>query len=500
MCTLCVSFSSVHKQFKMASRVERPLFSTALGAKQGQAGYSLTSPRIQRLKDANAHKEIIRTITAAEFAMVVQTPTGSKRGGASSIDYQMLIDKLDANAEELRRKIRSQGGEIMVVQGQDSEKGSAALLQRVIRTRDELHEYIQVVNTSENGPSALQNTQNTPAEAAPIIQTSTGSSSSSISSSSNIEIELNIEQTMTKEQAEKEKLILQEVQDIRNQLRVVVREDGTVDWDGALSTGKQAAKLGTELWIRLNGKEEEDALPSLQEIFGQVTAKITKEDASPGVASRKAAVALQEEEVAKAEEKSEVLRSQLRLQRDTYKGSSPSTSTSTSNSDEGGALDSDLQLIKKDSTSTSDSAGSTDTRTSKGNVISGGVSASDISRLVELDSIAKESETRLKLLVLDLDLERICLFIEQELETSIDPGTYICLYVYMIICLYMSTRMSMSMFIHESCNLQSLLLLHQTHYTNAFMTHPPIPITISISITTYNIMHYTYIHINLLTF
>ena len=44
----------------------------------------------------------------------------------------------------------------------------------------------------------------------------------------------------------------------------------TVDWDGAIASGKEVARFGAELWERLNGKEEAEGFPSIAEIFGQV--------------------------------------------------------------------------------------------------------------------------------------------------------------------------------------------------------------------------------------
>ncbi|CAN0323018.1 unnamed protein product, partial [Phaeothamnion confervicola] len=33
-----------------------------------------------------------------------------------------------------------------------------------------------------------------------------------------------------------------------------VREDGTVDWDGAIQSGRDVARFGQELWDRINGE------------------------------------------------------------------------------------------------------------------------------------------------------------------------------------------------------------------------------------------------------
>jgi hypothetical protein len=48
-----------------------------------------------------------------------------------------------------------------------------------------------------------------------------------------------------------------------------VREDGTVDWDGAIQSGREVAKFGKELWERINGQDPhaEDSNGSKQ-LFG----------------------------------------------------------------------------------------------------------------------------------------------------------------------------------------------------------------------------------------
>jgi hypothetical protein len=48
-----------------------------------------------------------------------------------------------------------------------------------------------------------------------------------------------------------------------------VREDGTVDWDGAIQSGREVAKFGKELWERINGQDPhaEDA-NNKQQLFG----------------------------------------------------------------------------------------------------------------------------------------------------------------------------------------------------------------------------------------
>ena len=60
---------------------------------------------------------------------------------------------------------------------------------------------------------------------------------------------------------------------MKESLKLIVREDGSVDWEGASAAGQEVAKFGTELWERLNGKEETEGFPSFSEILGQVPAK-----------------------------------------------------------------------------------------------------------------------------------------------------------------------------------------------------------------------------------
>ena len=69
----------------------------------------------------------------------------------------------------------------------------------------------------------------------------------------------------------KEALDTKRVRELKESLRVIVREDGSVDWDGATAAGKEVAKFGAELWERLNGKEE--GIPSFSELIMPVQAK-----------------------------------------------------------------------------------------------------------------------------------------------------------------------------------------------------------------------------------
>jgi len=57
-------------------------------------------------------------------------------------------------------------------------------------------------------------------------------------------------------------------------LNFVVREDGTVDYDELLASSREVARFGVELWERLNGREEE--LPDIMDLLGQAPGKSEK--------------------------------------------------------------------------------------------------------------------------------------------------------------------------------------------------------------------------------
>ena len=157
------------------------------------------------------------------------------------------------------------------------------------------------------------------------------------------------------------------VEELRESLKVVVREDGSVDWEGALASGKEVAKFGTELWERLNGKEVEEGLPSLSELFGQVQAE---EPETENILRLKRGVAMVDRVLEKTSNSRDELKAKLRSAR------------------KGG-----LQL-----------------------------SHDDLQALRGLDAKIKEIEKCATILNVDLDVERICVYLQQELESSLEPA------------------------------------------------------------------------------
>jgi len=188
---------------------------------------STTSKRIQNIKDISLYKEVLKDVTASEFALQLEVKTSREN---AKIDYEMLIAKLRQHAEMLTAR---------------GPAADATLIARIEATTERLVELDR--SLAEAGAGA----------------TGSGGSSSSSSSSNSVKAVADpATPDLLKEAADA--MDTKRVRELKESLRVIVREDGSVDWDGATAAGKEVAKFGTELWERLNGKEE--GVPSLAEL------------------------------------------------------------------------------------------------------------------------------------------------------------------------------------------------------------------------------------------
>lgn len=147
------------------------------------------SPRIQKIKNLSLHKDILRDITASEFALRLESAHPKKD---QIVDFDRLISKLDADLFliERRRAVFA-----------DSEN----LISRILRVREDL------LLASQNLP--LRNTEfilTEPFETIPTTEVD------AVPTEGNNKLKM---------------------KELRDSLRIRVREDGTVDWDGTLATG-----------------------------------------------------------------------------------------------------------------------------------------------------------------------------------------------------------------------------------------------------------------------
>lgn len=280
------------------------------------------------MKDITAQKDILRDITTSEFALQLEVKSSTI---ISNIDYEMLISKLDQHLEFLKKR---------------NNDVDSQLISRILRTKESLSDLKLGVRSNIGLDDAA--TDSIPA---------TGKGQNIIVSTLSQQVDMQEQQI-----GERERL-----KELKESLKLIVREDGSVDWEGASAAGQEVAKFGTELWERLNGKEETEGFPSFSEILGQVQAKelVTEEITrlSKAVVAAKDAV----NEMIKS-------RDQLKIK---------------------------LRQERKD-----------------GNSISG----DDVQFLKGVDVRVKELEKRLRLFTLDLDIERICVYLQQELESSIEPS------------------------------------------------------------------------------
>lgn len=333
------------------------------------------SDRIQRVKDISFQKEVLRDVTAAEFAMVV---VGNSQSG-TSIDYEKLIDNLGSQLEMLDTRMKVGGGTTGNVADIET------LLQRVTTTKDGLEKFVLsqeyktrvkeaedakasdemkrredwTIGMPEDATSADDAVEE--AGAKPQIQSTNSKDPTS---------QLIAAASEDAGKAQKEEII-KELEDVKQSLSVILREDGTVDWDEALSTGRQVGKLGTELWERLNGKEETEEIPNLTELMGQST---VKEVETESIKEKRAVV----------QEGNTQLDAVL-AERDDL-----------------------LQTLRAARTS--------------GDVGGKEVAPADLQTLRQLDLKAKDLSKKIKLFSLDFDMERICEYLTQELESSLEPN------------------------------------------------------------------------------
>ena len=279
------------------------------------------------MKDITAQKDILRDVTTSEFALQLEVKSST---AIQNIDYEMLISKLDQHLEFLRKR---------------KNDVDSQLIERILRTKESLSE-LKLGVRSNIGLD--DNVAFTPA---------TAKGQNAMVSSLTQQLDLQEQQIVERER----------LKELKESLKLIVREDGSVDWEGASAAGQEVAKFGTELWERLNGKEETEGFPSFSEILGQVQAKelVTEEITrlSKSVLAAKEAV----NEMIKS-------RDQLKIK---------------------------LRQERKDGNSISDE---------------------DVQSLKGVDVRVKELEKRLRLFTLDLDIERICVYLQQELESSIEPS------------------------------------------------------------------------------
>lgn len=211
--------------------------------RQGEGG-PRKGVRAQRLKDLLLEKELRNDISTAEFALNLDVPRveaataagagGNVTAGAGElaplmmtpggvIDYERIAEKLEKNLEliDRRQQVRwsqQQEPSPSALGGLQGEESTLRLARRLNETRAELKSVLQRVRVSMAGGQQQQPKQQQPtAAAATAAEDATAAGAAGA----------------------------------RNPFTVFVREDGTVDWDGAIQSGK-------DLFERLQGKSPDE--------------------------------------------------------------------------------------------------------------------------------------------------------------------------------------------------------------------------------------------------
>eukprot|EP00668_Euglena_longa_P017204 GGOE01021567.1.p1 GENE.GGOE01021567.1~~GGOE01021567.1.p1 ORF type:complete len:640 (-),score=149.32 GGOE01021567.1:278-2023(-) len=176
--------------------------------------------RLQRLKELAWTKQVKDDITYAEFAMAVNpaAPSPVSPEKPVGIDYFKIADRLDENLERMERKERwtLHPSEISL------------LLQRLRSTKESIDTFMLKTHRME------EELEDEPAGKAEAVAQ-----------------EAEVNSTAAEEGGTEEKKT-------SPRLQLFVREDGTVDWDGAIERGRELAVFGKEVWARLNGRATEE--------------------------------------------------------------------------------------------------------------------------------------------------------------------------------------------------------------------------------------------------
>lgn len=137
------------------------------------------------------------------------------------------------------------------------------------------------------------------------------------------------------------------------------------------SLGKQVAKIGTELWERLNGKAEEEGVPSLAELFSPAQAKFPT---TPEIERLTQIVSDTKRDITEILKQREDCKTKLR--QDRRRSATPLSSANEE----------------------------------------------IVANYRRLEVKSKELDKRLKVATLHLDMEKVCAYLYQELEASTDPS------------------------------------------------------------------------------
>ena len=240
-------------------------------------------PKLRQLKDRMWVRETLEDLTAAEFASSLSIENAESSGGASkairkrAVDFDNVLNKLDARIEEmcvltseeiskemnqtchvLDRRVVGEEGKMTIENtcfslAENIGMGSVvytteqreALLKRLMATREKL------VNFMEG--SANDDAEDLGVDGIDDIRSQLQPSGNSGGKGNNTEATATNTATTFDPS-------------------LYVREDGTIDWDGALQDREALKKFGSAVWSRINGQDPETSGDASEEEGGALTA------------------------------------------------------------------------------------------------------------------------------------------------------------------------------------------------------------------------------------
>lgn len=269
-----------------------------------------TSGRVQRIKNILVNKQILGVLTACEFALRLETTETT-----ATIDYPSLLKRIDKSLDILRLRY------------DDATSEDAVLMKRLNAAKRELEQCSEECDTA-----SLQIMRDFDLDGEPLVPD------------------------------QGNETVANETEAVS--LSFLVREDGTVDWDEAIATSKEVARMGAELWERLNGREQEEGFPSFSELMG--TKRVKEEELTEEVKRLK-----------KVKKKAEIALNQMR----------------------------ERSQLKKTELWMSIEQGNNLTNSAR-------------AELKTIDEKTSELSKLFTLCELNLDIERICVYLEQDLQES----------------------------------------------------------------------------------
>lgn len=253
--------------------------------------------KLRQLKDRMWVRETLEDITAAEFATSLSVERDSeevnseKKEKKRAVDFENILSKLDARIEEMcvlsSPEIAKKSNQICYVLNRrivDHEDAGNTIIENTCYSLTDEIGMGSVVYTKEQREALLKSLIGTREKLVNFIEGGMRKGDD-VGGNDDDDIDAIRSQLQTDDIPSSQSSSGKEESMFDPSL--YVRDDGTVDWDGALQDKEALKKFGSAVWSRINGQdpeeangeEEEEKEPSLHTHAKAVTAKIDETEA-----------------------------------------------------------------------------------------------------------------------------------------------------------------------------------------------------------------------------